>query len=240
MRLKILAAAAGLFLAATSTHALAAQDIAFYQGVVTSGYDLTGLFGAAGASLAGDKYTEYFYIDTSKGFSVTSSSSLMTMGGSAFGASAPVSATITINGHTETITGAYSDLARTGYNAATGRDEIYDSAQDYTSTATGMTNNSISGGVYATKSALIPDHYDGYNLAVDNTSVFDLASAFSFHTTTFSGSDVVDTYGTLQATSAAPEPSTWLLMIAGIGGIGLIFRQAKRKHGFTLAAGLSN
>ena len=32
--------------------------------------------------------------------------------------------------------------------------------------------------------------------------------------------------------SAAPEPSTWLLMFAGIGGIGLMLRQAKRKMGF--------
>ncbi len=33
------------------------------------------------------------------------------------------------------------------------------------------------------------------------------------------------------AVSAAPEPSTWLLMFAGIGGIGLTLRQAKRKMG---------
>ena len=32
--------------------------------------------------------------------------------------------------------------------------------------------------------------------------------------------------------SAAPEPATWLLMFAGIGGIGLMLRQARRKMGF--------
>jgi hypothetical protein len=32
--------------------------------------------------------------------------------------------------------------------------------------------------------------------------------------------------------SAVPEPSTWLLMFAGIGGIGLMLRQAKRVPGF--------
>ena len=31
--------------------------------------------------------------------------------------------------------------------------------------------------------------------------------------------------------SGVPEPSTWLLMIAGIGGIGLMLRQAKRRIG---------
>ena len=32
--------------------------------------------------------------------------------------------------------------------------------------------------------------------------------------------------------SAAPEPSTWLLMFAGIGGIGLMLRRAKKTIGF--------
>ena len=34
------------------------------------------------------------------------------------------------------------------------------------------------------------------------------------------------------AVSAAPEPSTWLLMFAGIGGIGLMLRRAKRTVGY--------
>ncbi len=35
-----------------------------------------------------------------------------------------------------------------------------------------------------------------------------------------------------QAISAAPEPSTWLLMLAGIGGIGLMLRRARKTMGF--------
>lgn len=47
--------------------------------------------------------------------------------------------------------------------------------------------------------------------------------------------------GTVQftATSAAPEPGTWALMMAGVGGIGLAFRQAKKKHGFTFARAIA-
>ncbi len=39
----------------------------------------------------------------------------------------------------------------------------------------------------------------------------------------------------VSAVSAAPEPSTWLLMFGGIGGIGLAMRRNKREH--TLLAG---
>ncbi len=35
----------------------------------------------------------------------------------------------------------------------------------------------------------------------------------------------------VQLASAAPEPSTWLLMIVGIGGIGLRLRRAKTAAG---------
>ena len=44
------------------------------------------------------------------------------------------------------------------------------------------------------------------------------------------GSESFQVVGT--AVSAAPEASTWLLLFAGIGGIGLMLRQAKRKMGF--------
>ena len=42
-------------------------------------------------------------------------------------------------------------------------------------------------------------------------------------------SEAIPAGGTI---SAAPEPSIWLLMFAGIGGIGLMLRRAKRTMGF--------
>ena len=41
------------------------------------------------------------------------------------------------------------------------------------------------------------------------------------------------------AVSAAPEPSTWLLMLAGIGGIGLMMRRARKALGFRFEDALS-
>ena len=48
----------------------------------------------------------------------------------------------------------------------------------------------------------------------------------------FYGIDNVSVTGVQSAVSAAPEPSTWLLMFAGIGGIGLMLRRAKQTTGF--------
>jgi hypothetical protein len=50
----------------------------------------------------------------------------------------------------------------------------------------------------------------------------------------------VGTDGVWTAVSSAPEPSTWLLMLGGIGGIGLMLRQAKRKTGQRLAGLLAS
>ena len=47
----------------------------------------------------------------------------------------------------------------------------------------------------------------------------------------FSAGSHIDQYD-FSLTSAAPEPSTWLLMFAGIGGIGLMLRRAKKSMSF--------
>ncbi len=49
----------------------------------------------------------------------------------------------------------------------------------------------------------------------------------------YSAGSHIDQYD-FSLTSAAPEPSTWILMFAGLGGIGLMLRQAKRKMGFRI------
>ena len=57
--------------------------------------------------------------------------------------------------------------------------------------------------------------------------IADLTPGFGFND--FAVDDVSVTAATV---SAAPEPSTWLLMFAGIGGIGVMLRRAKKTMGF--------
>jgi PEP-CTERM motif len=40
--------------------------------------------------------------------------------------------------------------------------------------------------------------------------------------------------------TAVPEPSAWALMLAGLGGIGLVLRRAKRKLGVTFTQALAD
>ncbi|MHB8286272.1 MAG: FxDxF family PEP-CTERM protein [Caulobacteraceae bacterium] len=45
--------------------------------------------------------------------------------------------------------------------------------------------------------------------------------------------------GTATFTSSAPEPTTWALMMLGVGGIGFAFRQAKKNHGFAFSRAMA-
>jgi hypothetical protein len=84
----------------------------------------------------------------------------------------------------------------------------------------------------------------GYSL---NATSFDLAdfgvasgasvSSLLIGLDTQAGSGTVPSlsYAGALNVSAAPEPSTWLLMIAGVSGVGLMLRRAKRALGLGLA-----
>jgi len=53
------------------------------------------------------------------------------------------------------------------------------------------------------------------------------------------GAYQMDVTAQTTAVSAAPEPSTWLLMMVGIGGAGLWLRRAKKSFGLGLKAGFT-
>ena len=62
------------------------------------------------------------------------------------------------------------------------------------------------------------------------SSLGDLSEAQGFG---YSAGAHTDQYN-FNLVSAAPEPSTWSLMIVGLGGVGLMLRRAKK----TMSAGL--
>jgi len=65
-------------------------------------------------------------------------------------------------------------------------------------------------------------------------------SDVAIYNTALTAADVSNIYASVSGTvSAAPEPSAWLLMMAGIGGIGLMLRQAKQRAGGRLESPLA-
>ena len=103
---------------------------ATYTGTLTGdAQDVTGLFGAAGSSLSGLDYTAVYLIDDSLAGAVpyvgvldAYTTGSYVQGGSQNNSTAlPVSATLTINGQTQSFTGDYLSLAKeTRYNNADG------------------------------------------------------------------------------------------------------------------------
>ena len=96
------------------------------------------------------------------------------------------------------------------------------------------------GGVFTTNTNNIGgDGFYFIDTDTPNTKEFYTGSVTGtvFNSGTYTVADgATDGAGTLNIiggpVSAAPEPSTWLLMIAGIGGIGLMLLRAKRTMGF--------
>ena len=230
------AAAACLMTAATAS---ATTYKAVYTGTVSSGYDLTGLFTTPDTSLAGLSYKEVFTIDTAMGSLMSTAQSEQVFGGSSFGLSDPVTATITINGKTVSLGSASFAIARTG--ASAGQYQIYDDVQSASFDANGSVNNYIAGGITTDASGIVPTSFSskGYLIPVDGVVVKDLGSAFLFHTIDKTGKDVVDTYGVLSPTSAAPEPGTWALMFGGIAMIGGMLRIAHARRRENEVAGIA-
>jgi hypothetical protein len=71
-----------------------------------------------------------------------------------------------------------------------------------------------------------------------------IVSSIKFRTaeivTTAAGIDLDNiSFGEAAAVSSAPEPSTWAIMIVGIGGIGMMLRRREKRMGFRLKDTLS-
>ena len=217
--------------AACAASADAAILVATYTGTVSDGYDQTGVFGAAGASLTGDSYVAKYTFDTTKGVDYNDLPAFEELyGGSAYGTSSPVSATIIINGHTQLIEGNYLGQALTephyyypynvvehasiNYNYGVGNIFTYNYINNYlsnipqptvTSTVPLTNSDEVSGSL----------QIDTYNYNTNTQSEYAYAS--------FDGAGTVQIGG-------VPEPATWAVMLLGFGGVGASIRNQRRKQ----------
>ena len=207
----------------------AASVVATYTGTVYAGLDTNGLFGSPGANLSGAAYVATYTIDTDPGGYTNNQPSGDYISPEIYnGFKPPVTATIIINGHTQTTAGSYSS----SFSVNSPINGAYTSA--YTKDA-----YCIAGGICTVN--VISNYVQNFA----NSSVLDMVpltnwqveGVFSFSTYDNNNHiDLVNTYlqlsspGTIQVAAASvPEPTTWALMLVGFAGLGGALRGRHRR-----------
>ena len=241
MKARFAALASAIAAFAVAPHASAAPFSVTYQGVVAAfdvNYnvinapvlDVEDLFG--GGDLSGDAVTATYTYDTSLGIA---SSTVYNNGatppidfpgpdneldgGVAFGASSPiVAATFTINGHSFSYAPDYYADVSTGYGVF----DFTDQGNDVFGSAD--TADSLDGSdsqvVFSTAAA---GNAPSTNLLGKYSSA---GFGLGYLDTPFDTLQNSDSLGfVLGSVSAAPEPSTWALMISGLGLAGFALRR---------------
>jgi hypothetical protein len=225
MKSRLLGALAGAALCSMASQASATIVNVTYQGIVTSDYDETGIFGTVGGSndLVGQSYTAKFTFDTSLGTSGSNPApyaNQQAYGGTAYGSgiTSPVtSATVTIGSVTVSVPAIYQGIVA-AYQNTDGYGQQYHFARA----------NGGSSYVYS----------EAYVYAYDGSVPFTLTGPFTYtptgqnsHLNFYSrGTDGFGSYEytsvrasvtSLTVTSGVPEPSTWAMIILGFAGVGI-------------------
>jgi hypothetical protein len=204
--------------------------------------DTNGLFGATGASYAGDPFSATLVFDSATAGAIYNPATGTLEGGSDInGSRSPgtpsplVSASLTINGTSVSIGGGYSAqlVSTPGSSAGTASFTTYVQS-GATSGNTELLKLEFSG---ANLTGAVP----GFPIAINQNGSFTLVSgdgvlanqASQFfdngETLTFVPASVTVT--DQSSVAAVPEPSTWAMMLVGFGGLGFLSYRRSRRNG---------
>ena len=142
----------------------------------------------------------------------------------------------------------YNDAAGTGtFGATVGTDTsgfsdifTFQTADPTDDASVSVTYNNVAGGSTLNitgvtfdglKGTKTSDPFGGFQYAFSNVPI-----TAGFQNVTVTGTSTGSFSGTIDVatTSAAPEPSAWLLMIAGVAGTGAMLRRARRQGGLSV------
>ena len=222
-------AAAGLLAAMP---AAAIVKIATYSGTVSDGFDTSGVFGVANTNLTGASWVAIFTYDKLLGgLQVSGADFDESYGGQGYGQSgqSPVTnVSITINGVTKSISGEWASHALTATSPAVahyGEDLVDD---DATYMVHFISLNATPHGAPASLDK---------NFAPVTTTLTDSAAGwftydYASGKLSESATAILDGSADYAVSSAAPEPASWALLIAGFGMVGVMLR---RRRGFATA-----
>ena len=229
MNIKLVSVVAGLVMLGGASQASAAIMDVTYTGTVSSGIDTLGIFGAAGANLAGSSWVATYTFDTSLGHSYSSSNYNEIYGGSFYNNTSPVlSSMVTINGVGQAVGGSYAGVV---YGVNNGGFSKH-TAEYHSSGHTEYLENYISN----YNGSLPASITTPFTHTVDaNDSVLG-----TYYLTNNTGSETIyanlATLTVSEHVGAVPEPSTWAMMLLGFAGVGFAAYRKKKTGTFAMAA----
>ena len=232
MKAKILVAASVLA-ALGATSAASAELLVTYTGTIASGEDVTGIFGTSGADLTGNSFVARYLIDPSLGNQSTTPISNQAQGGTNLGVASPiVSANVTINGITFDFAGPASFaqvFGRNGsdseqihqyeYNPIIGNIQYSEFMTNFIDTSTLAIPKSLNTPFTYTATA---QDQSGDDLDINN---FDMQNHVNIDQANLTLNSTILTVALLPST---PEPSTWVMVLAGFAAFGIAAWQRTR------------
>lgn len=226
-----------------------------YQGVVASGVDQTGLFGlGVGKNLTGDAYTIVFTINDAVSAYKSDTPGLLSqiVGGTEYpsptGHQSPVSAAITIKGHTVLVPGVYQGAVwQEEHNPPNPHAELFEMARDNMDDGVNTHQDYIFNQMLAwTVPMMTSENYHvpmSYTVQPGKNVVHGEFSDYVYNDATHIYSTNIDamlrpesitiTDGVPNVPSV-PEPATWAMLILGVGMIGCAAR--RRNEAMAVAA----
>lgn len=221
-----------------------------YTGMVSSGYDQTGVFLGQNTDLAGQAFTAVFTLNypvPSGAYEYDDGQTHYAYGGDNYSTGTPsfLSGKITINGKTDTVSGQY--VSYPWLQNLPGQDYLWDDSEDYDQSDPNKYSYSyIQSWIQSTNDNYLTGSSLTQNVNYVADSNDSVGGYFSFdeHDAN-TGVYEKYAYGYLSpssvtvSVSAVPEQSTWAMMITAFGFAGTAFRRRKSdgSHDSRQAAG---